>query len=538
MRGTIMNDERSGDRKLVRAGQFTRLALSCACLVQFSGPPLFGRADDIDTILTRTRQAAGSSSLKAEKSDFVIEGRSNWNDSAGTFRLRFAPSGRFRLEIQGGLTETAGFNGKTCWMVNMSGIPQTLDLFDRDLRLLWVGLQSGLWFANSAPRSMVLQPGRGDTDTVVLSVKIGRLNGQIHVSRKTWLPVMFKRSGVNGTETWTFSDYRRDRGWKVPGKIVVARPAGMTNTFEVRSLRRADSTTSQPYEPITSRPKDTRFDQRVSARLQVKRAPTGHVLVRPRIDGLERGWFIFDTGAGASVVLDRTLADKLRLEKLGALPITSFLGTTRSAILQGTSIQLGPMTLTKPLFVEMELGFIRKAMGEDIVGIVGYDVLGRCVAEITLAEDSIRLYDPARYSRDKTPWQRLTFNRSLPLVEATFEGDHKGLFRIDVGASGGAGGNVLFHTGAVETLDLLRDRSVKVFRLGPTRVAQGKIAWFELAGHRFDKPEVLFALDRQGPFGDEYVTGNLGVEFLKPFRIVLDYPHERVALMHRTEARR
>ena len=62
-------------------------------------------------------------------------------------------------------------------------------------------------------------------------------------------------------------------------------------------------------------------------------------------------------------------------------------------------------------------------------------------------------------------------------------------------------------------------------------VAIGKLGWFELAGHRFESPTVVFGLEPRGPLGDPYVEGNLGVEFLKPFKIVLDFPHERVALV-------
>jgi hypothetical protein len=305
----------------------------------------------------------------------------------------------------------------------------------------------------------------------------------------------------------------------------------MTSTFEVRTIRRAPAGPARVYDPVTTRPKDTRFDPEAKAEITVKRARTGHILVRPKIDGLVRGWFIFDTGAGASVILDRSLADTLKLARIGATPITSFLGTTRCAILRGASLELGPMTLAKPFFVAMDLQFIRKAMGEDVVGIIGYDVLSRCVAEITLAEDSIKLFDPLLYRSGKAPWQRLAFNQSLPVIEASFEGKRKGLFRIDVGASGGAGSNVIFHAGTVEDLDLLKNRKVTIERIGPVRVAQGTIDWFELGGHRFASPKILFALDRQGPFGDDYVAGNLGVEFLRPFRIILDFAHERVALV-------
>jgi hypothetical protein len=168
------------------------------------------------------------------------------------------------------------------------------------------------------------------------------------------------------------------------------------------------------------------------------------------------------------------------------------------------------------------------------VGVIGYDLLSRCVAEIELADNSLKVYDPERYRLASGRWERLAFNQWLPLVPATFEGG-KGLFRIDVGASGGAYGNVVFHAPAVEQLQLLKDRKVTVGKVGTARVAVGKVGWFELAGHRFEHPDAVFALDRKGPLGDEYVEGNLGVEFLRPFRLVLDYPHERVALSRRSE---
>ena len=95
-------------------------------------------------------------------------------------------------------------------------------------------------------------------------------------------------------------------------------------------------------------------------------------------------------------------------------------------------------------------------------------------------------------------------------------------------------GNVVFHA-AVSELHLLKGRKVSRMKIGPSKVAMGKVAWFELAGHRFENPDVVFAIDRQGPFGDEYVEGNIGVDFLKPFRLVLDFPNRRVAFSRTTK---
>jgi hypothetical protein len=153
------------------------------------------------------------------------------------------------------------------------------------------------------------------------------------------------------------------------------------------------------------------------------------------------------------------------------------------------------------------------------------------VAEISVADYSIELHEPRGYQLAEGRWQELFFSEDLPLVPATFDGGN-GLFRIDVGASAGAASNVIFHTQTVEELKLLDGRRVRGGRLGITRIAVGKVGWFELAGHRFESPNVIFALDRKGPLGrDVYAAGNMGVNFLKPFRVVLDYQNERVAFV-------
>ena len=92
-------------------------------------------------------------------------------------------------------------------------------------------------------------------------------------------------------------------------------------------------------------------------------------------------------------------------------------------------------------------------------------------------------------------------------------------------------GNVVFHSPAVREHRLLKGRKVTRMPMGPNKLAMGKIAWFEFGGHRFESPAAVFATEDQGPFGDVYVEGNIGVDFLKPFRMVLDFPKSRVAFL-------
>jgi hypothetical protein len=491
------------------------------------------KSDDLAAVLASMRQAVGRPELSGRPAELIIKGKVERAGLTSDFSVRFGPDGTFLDTITGQLPGQLGYNGKACWSTDFSGMPEQLELHDLDRSLLWIGMRTGQWLSNSASApTFALTRAKGPRINVVVDVKQGRFKAKVHVPRDSWLPSTLESSGAFGPEIWTFTDYRRWSGLNVPG-TVIRKQAGETEIYHAISVVPAPSAPAGVYDQVTARPDDTRFDPNALADVPLKRAMTGHVLVRPKVNGRDIGWFIFDTGAGGCF-LDRKVLGKLDLKPLGTAAVTSVRGNEPSSIVQAKSIEIGPMMVAKPFFVTMELGFIRAAMNEDVFGIIGHDLLSRCVADITLADDSIRLFDPKTYRLGTGTWQPLRFNHSVPVIAATFEGDRKGLFRIDIGASGRRGvGNVVFHAPAVKDLQLLKSRKVTRMKMGLTDAATGAIAWFEVAGHRFDRPEVVFALSRQGPLGDEYLEGNIGIDFLKPFRLVLDYEHSRVAFVPR-----
>src|SRR4029079_6780259 len=76
---------------------------------------------------------------------------------------------------------------------------------------------------------------------------------------------------------------------------------GSHSSFTIAAAEPAPAFFRSPYEPRTA-PAPVAFDAAAPAALEVKKAPTGHLLVKPRIAGKDAGWFIFDSGAGNSVV--------------------------------------------------------------------------------------------------------------------------------------------------------------------------------------------------------------------------------------------
>src|SRR5262249_24699054 len=87
--------------------------------------------------------------------------------------------------------------------------------------------------------------------------------------------------------------------------------------------------TVPPTRPCTGRPGAPRFRGSAPARIEVKRARAGRVLGPPGIDGRDLGWFIFDTGAGASTILHTEAAARLPHSPLGTAPITTVFGPAR-----------------------------------------------------------------------------------------------------------------------------------------------------------------------------------------------------------------
>jgi predicted aspartyl protease len=273
-----------------------------------------------------------------------------------------------------------------------------------------------------------------------------------------------------------------------------------------------------------------RFDPAQSSALTVKRAPTGHRLVRPVVNGHDAGWFIFDTGAGMGVA-SLPHADRLGLTPAGSIAAVGVGGSTGAPLFTCDSLTIGPVALRGHTLMGTDLAFLTPHLGEEIVGVLGYDILSRCVVEMDLADARIALHDPASYALPgDAAWQPLFLDGRVPSIDARFEG-HEGRFRIDTGANG----SVTFHQPCVEELGLVEGRAVTPAKIGGVGgfidAREGTIASFELAGVRHQNVPAVFAMESKGTFADPSKAGNIGADLLAQYRMILDYPGGRAAFM-------
>jgi hypothetical protein len=451
---------------------------------------------------------------------YVAKGTCETSGAQGSFQFTFDDEERFVLVVQGPLPEKIGSDGRETWSTDWAELPRVLSLGEEQAERLGI-----LAWMGNALDSTKLDP---------------RLHAQIERDERG-LPVRVSRRGMEGTETWRFTDFRESEGRRLAQRVRGDVDGEPSRTFQVTSFERVLPVDPSIYQRPLARPQDARFKAAAPAALPITRARTGHVLTKASIDGGEAGWFILDTGAGGSTLIDATLGQKIDAPDLGSIPAVGVFGKILMTVRRGKTLTIGPLTIERPFLLEQDLSFLSPIHDEPILGILGYDVLSRCIVEIDLGADEFSLYDPATFAnspaaRDSSgaksiSWEPLPLPYRVPLVSASYEGGRTGFFRIDVGAAGQGFGNVAFHSPVVHRSQLLHDRKVQELDLGGDPIAIGTLQYFELGGCRFDQPLVVFAKGNVGPLADEWTDGNIGVDFLKPFRLLLDYSNARLAFV-------
>jgi len=325
------------------------------------------------------------------------------------------------------------------------------------------------------------------------------------------------------------------------GQGTATPPAGAPSSAHETATPAGDNRSGPDPASLLAQGEST-FDPQSPAVLEVKRAPTGHLLVRPKINGEQPGWFIFDTGAGVCVISTPRM-DGLRLRAGGEIPAVGVGGTEGARLYRAEEMVLGPITLRDHPLMATDLSFLKPHLGEEIAGVIGYGVLSRCVCEIAIGSTTraprLAIFDPKAYALERehaeavgdgAGWTELRLIERIPVVRGTVE-DHDAWFRLDTGANG----FVTLHAPAVEKWNLLQGRESSDIQLGGVggfvRGKSGRLTSMEIGGMRLTNVRASFALEKRGSFGNEKIDGNIGAELIRPFVLVLDYANERAAFL-------
>jgi len=495
--------------------------------------------DTAEGVVAKVAEALGASRFPVDHPGIHVQGRATHYGIETGEEWTLDGRGRFRLSNGGPLPNVRTFDGTDAWVNDWTGAVHRLVLLDRDISLMSVWLAGGFWAMHPERFEITLLADKSTESEVVLSVKLrnGRFRAEISVDRATWLPTHAAGKIQGQTHAFRYDDFTKGPGPRLPRKWTQT-SGGFTTTTRWDTVEATKPSPEDYFRLKTRGARISTFDTEKPGKLEVKRTVSGHLLVKPAIDGRDVGWFIFDTGAGFSV-LDKKLIDRLGLKRFGEIPVGGAVsGPLKGTLVQPSAITLGPVTLRGCICIELDLAMISLGLGENIEGIIGYPLLQSAIVEIDCATPAITLHDPARYHLpDGVSWTPMAIDNYHPVVQAKYEGDRGGWFTLDTGDPG----TVSFHTPTVRREKLLEGRKTRLTLQGGVggiaRARAGEIAWFELGSHHFEKPQVSFAESDQGAFANEYTAGNLGQAFFKPFRLVFDYGTERIGFVQREKGK-
>jgi hypothetical protein len=349
---------------------------------------------------------------------------------------------------------------------------------------------------------------------------------KVFVSKQNWLPTKTIRGSLSGDLITEYSDWRTVSGLRVPFQTKITNN-NMVQSMKIERGVSIDSPNDKPYcKPKTNRA--TTSYTKTNGKLECLRVRTGHLLVRPKINGKDFGWFIFDSGAGA-MVINKSVADDLKLETIGKIQVVGMGGSGESQFRKVSEFSLGEVTMKDSPFLELDLDQIAKLLGVKLGGIVGRDLFYKSVVEIDGPGSQISVYNPSAY-RLRGDWSPVKIDHGMPAIEATFDRG-QGWFGVD------SGGDevVLFNAPAVEKFDLLKGRDLADSKIGGygglATVKMGTIDWFRIGRVMLDKPIAKFAVGKTGVLSNRYLTGDIGQALLKQFIVVFDLSNERMAFI-------
>lgn len=451
--------------------------------------------------------------------------------SSAEWSLSFDASGRFREEKSGDTGSTTAFDGVTMWERDWTDVPNVLVLGDREQELVSSWLFSSAWVFHSEVLHLSISTA-STAELVVLDFSYGDvgLDGQIQIDTATWHPVAADYGLGDDRKILTYSDWQK-LDLQMVAKVIQTKSKGEGEAREYQLTKASTATVhDEDFAPQLSPPKGTTFEPDVAPQLQVKRAPTGHLLVKPTVNGKDVGWFIFDSGAGVNCIANHLVED-LELDDAGQIQAQGVGGRQESKLFRADLLNLGPVTLENPILLGLDLEFLEQHLGDPIGGIIGYGLLARCVVELDAPNEKIALFDPKTYQLQGGQWVEALIYQRHPCVYGEVEG-HKGIMKIDTGAAGKHA--LSMHYWPTKEWNLLADRPTTDSQAGGVggmvKVKAGKLKTVTMAGREWTDLPCDFALENVGAFANRYTMANVGVTMLEDYRLILDYPHRRLSL--------
>lgn len=257
-----------------------------------------------------------------------------------------------------------------------------------------------------------------------------------------------------------------------------------------------------------------------------------HMFIKLRVNDSETLDFIFDTGAGGTVISSATAA-ALQLE--GSKEITSKGGSgeVRVKVVKNSSLQIEDLRIDRVDLQVSPLDHLERSLGRKIDGIVGYDLLKGYVLCINYDNFLLEVYESKGYKyTGDGEMVKINLGR-VPTAMSKISLDGKETINAEFILDTGAGLPLAFCTPYAEKHQLrsgiTKSYSIESFGLSSNKtvVTIGRLKQFNMHQYEFNEVPVRLYKVTKGVFAQKGIAGVIGNEILKRFNITFDYKRKR-----------
>jgi len=488
------------------------------------------RDSDVTALVTRVRAALRFDEARAAQAEVRAWGSGTVGGLPVDLTWQCHVDGRVRLEVASRLPELSAFDGERGTHVGPSGVLEPLDLADLDEVRMTSAVFTGTWLDSRTP--VVFERVKSEGDTIVVEARLGPEEwrqrfrivctaGSFHPKRMETLSGDGSAFEVGAFTSGVFCDVPRRLTW---------RRGWLVDTVEIAHVEPAAHTVSYVLHDVRG-DRAARVDPAAPPRARVTRSPRGRLpLARASIDGRDVGWFLLDTGAGASGI-ETAVADELGLPGLGRTWVVTPTGGMGAGYRRCRTLSVGPVTLPDALLVELDLASISAALGVRLAGIFGFELFAQAVIRLVHGKPLVVEMFSSVHDR-VSEWHDVRFQHRVPVLPAVLApGDaamSAGLVVLDTASSA----PLVLHEQVARRLGLMPRTTRWRFRgvSGGAWAGARTLPWIDV-GERFGRVRTLVANSAGGTLASPTTFGSVGWGLFAGRELLLDWSRRRIAIL-------
>jgi hypothetical protein len=261
------------------------------------------------------------------------------------------------------------------------------------------------------------------------------------------------------------------------------------------------------------------------------------IIVELAVDGSDPLAFIFDTGAGGTVISART-ADRLGIIGEETVSRQGAAGDAPIVRSEKHTIRIGDLTIPNTTLGIAELDHIDRRLGMRVDGVIGWKILSQYAVRLDYDTMQIEIYDTSRfdYSLDAQGYD-VEVDGTTIFGNATVAFESGAVFTGKVLVDTGFGGSFSFNTPFARNNDLLgkvgsryERETIGGLSTDSYHIVTTMLSSLSIGSYEFVGIPANIAFVEAGALSWPEVMGILGNETLMRFNMLIDLQQKRIFL--------